>query len=326
MTTRTETAKQSGDVRTYPARAAELLQEFERDLDPAVPEQGPLGPRIIGYGEMSTVLTFGATDLGGHAFKRMPLFECEGEAEIYLKDYEAYGRALEGCGLQLPEWGALRVNGHSGRPVLYLYQRLLNPDRIAHRLIRSASPEAALHVFAAVLESAWMVLSRNSNELSLGLDAQLSNWAVEGDGDVRGVPRLVYVDTSTPLMRDHGRERLNTELFLRVCPSSLVWIVRRFFLQGVLDRYYDFRLVVLDCIANLHKEGRPELIPSFLAAGNAFLRVHGLGVITRKEVDAYYKEDAFIWRLFLSLRRLEQKWRRATGRRYELILPGPIRR
>ena len=49
--------------------------------------------------------------------------------------------------------------------------------------------------------------------------------------------------------------------------------------------------------------------------------------ITKPEVDKYYKEDAFIWKLFLSLRKLDCfiKTKILRGK-YDFILPGKIDR
>lgn len=303
-----------------------LLQKFEESLDPGQPEAGLFSPRIIGYGEMSTVFAFGDERLAGTAYKRMPLFDNDASADDYLKNYESYGRELEQRGLVLPEWGGLRVRGSTGRTVLYLHQGLLDPASILHKVVRTCSVERALSLFSSVIRMTYSVLEKNNDHLSLGLDAQLSNWSLAPAQGHTASPDLVYVDTSTPLIREDGAERLDPELFLKVCPQSLVWIIRRFFLQGVLDRYYDFRLVVLDCVANLLKEQRADLIPPFLEVGNAYLKERGLAEVTAAQVRSYYREDAFIWSLFLRLRRWERSWRTLRGQRYELILPGPIRR
>ena len=142
---------------------------------------------------------------------------------------------------------------------------------------------------------------------------------------------LYYIDTSTPLIRISAKEQLEPDLFLRSAPSFLVWLIRAFFLQGVLDRYYDLHLVVVDLIANLHKEQRPDLIRDFIDAANSFF-VHEasdlrINPITVGEVNSYYREDAFIWRLFLALRRLDRNIRTYILKRpYPYILPGKIRR
>ncbi|MCB1174589.1 MAG: hypothetical protein KDK39_13545 [Leptospiraceae bacterium] len=332
----------------------QLLQEFEAGLDPAHPEQGPLGPRIIGYGEMSTVFTFEEPRLQGLACKRMALFETEAEIEAYAADYLQYHTRLQAAGVRTPDYGYARITTPRGQPVLYLLQMMLQPDSICHKLLPQLNTSAALHLFDALMDSIAGVYryAANDPEFALGFDAQLSNWSLQNKPDTTPLTtpqsiELIYIDTSTPLMRTAGREHLDPELFLRICPASLVWIVRRFFLADVMDRYYEPQLVVLDLIANLNKEGRPDLIEPLLQQANSRLeqlytdlekimrgrqqphpsfQLQPFRALTVKQVRAYYKEDAFIWRLFLALRRLERGWRKLRGQKYPLILPGKIKR
>jgi hypothetical protein len=99
----------------------------------------------------------------------------------------------------------------------------------------------------------------------------------------------------------------------------------------VMTRYYDFHLVVVDLIANFYKEQLPELIAGLIEEANDFfdVEVPGLDVqpITEKEVKSYYREDALIWRLYLSMRRADRFLRtRVTRKGYPYILPGKIKR
>ncbi len=70
-------------------------------------------------------------------------------------------------------------------------------------------------------------------------------------------------------------EQLDPELFLRSAPSFLRWLIRWLFLEGVMTRYYDARLVTIDLIANFYKEQRPELVPPLVQAANDFYAVRG---------------------------------------------------
>ena len=124
---------------------------------------------------------------------------------------------------------------------------------------------------------------------------------------------------------------MDSELFLRSAPRTLAWILRSFFLQNVLDRYYDFREVVVDLIANFYKEQRPDLVPELVDAANKFFLEEAgeLGVksIDEKEVRDYYREDALIWRLYLNMRRLDCFiYTKILRHEYPYILPGKIKR
>ena len=304
-------------------QAIAKLQRFEAELDPARPESGPFGPRIIGYGEMSTVFSFDDVDLKGLAFKRMAVFRNESEILPYERNFKDYSRILNEIDVFTPDYGVLRLNRHN-HPVLYIFQRMVDPQRIGPAYLRAIDREPALELFHRVLLGFDRVFSYNAghDDLSIGFDGQMSNWAWHGG-------RLLYLDTSTPLMRRSGVEQLDPELFLRICPSYLAWVIRLFFLKDVLNRYYDLRLVIIDLIANLYKEKKVDLIDPFIGLANGFLRERypDLNPIKRKEVDSYYKEDAWIWRIFLAFRKLERFVKTKIQRtEYELILPEKVER
>ncbi len=177
--------------------------------------------------------------------------------------------------------------------------------------------------------------NRRQAHIQLGIDGQISNWAIaDFDPDHPALPeqpRLLYVDTSTPLFRVDGEEQLDAELFLRSAPSFLAWLLRWLFLDDVVGRYYDFHAVIVDLIANFYKEQHAELIPDLVQLANDFLvrQAADLAVapISEKEVASYYRQDAMIWRLYQGARRLD-RWLHARVLRkpYPYILPGPVQR
>jgi hypothetical protein len=93
-----------------------------------------------------------------------------------------------------------------------------------------------------------------------------------------------------------------------------------------MNRYYSHRDVVVDLIANLYKEQRPDLIVPVTEAINHYSTVLDRP-IPPEAVDRYYRSDRIIWTLFLAFRRMD-RWlsRSLLRRRYEFILPGPIKR
>ncbi len=113
---------------------------------------------------------------------------------------------------------------------------------------------------------------------------------------------------------------------LQSAPSFLRWIIRLFFLDDVMNRYYVPKLVYTDLAANLFKEQKPELIPDAISIINTYLPNKEDVVITG-EVEKYYKEDKLIWSLFLAFRKIDRWLKTALFRgRYEFILPGKIKR
>ena len=316
----------------------DLLQAFESGLDPRYPERSRIPATVLGYGEISTVFAIDVEALRGLAFKRMPLFNDEDEIQAYQVAYEEYCRLLqEEAGLHLPAHGFATLSSGTGRPVFYIIQQRLPSASIGNKALRLLPEEMALLLVKRILQemhSVWQFNARQDH-LQLSLDGQISNWSISGfDPDhprFDGGAHLLYFDTSTPLFRIDGKEQVEAELFLRSAPSFLAWILRLLFLEDVVNRYYDFRRVAIDLVANFYKEGCPQLIPGVLEVVNDFFRSEaaelGIQPIDAEEVRSYYREDALIWTLSLSFRRID-RWlqTKLLGRDYPYILPGKIER
>lgn len=316
----------------------DLLQEFEQGLDPRRPERSKIPAVVLGYGEISTVFAIEAEGLGDLALKRLPLFHSQEEVEAYQVAYEEYNHLLQDAvGLQLPSYSFVSFANPAGRPIFYIIQRRLPSSSIGNQAIHLLRPEQVRVLIRRILQEARRVWNFNQQQdrLQVALDGQISNWSIDGfevqDPQVDLTSKLTYLDTSTPLYRIEGVEQLNAELFLRSAPSFLAWILRLFFLEDVVNRYYDFRGVVIDLVANFYKEQRPDLIPDVIDEVNDFFTgeaaVFGIRPIEEKEVRSYYREDALIWTLYLSFRRID-RWlqSRLLHREYPYILPGKIRR
>lgn len=297
------------------------LNNFELGLEPATIERSKIPAVILGYGEISTVFEIQGDN--HNAYKRLPLFDKKQIAENYAKTYNSYCNYLKKIGLKLPD-DKTEIIIQENRPiVLYIIQKKLNPERFAHKLIQSFTEQQFIDLLQRIcdeIEKVWVFNSKNESKIKLALDGQLSNWILaEND-------KIYYIDTSTPLFMLNGIEQLNPELILKTAPSFLRWILRLFFLEDVMNRYYDRRLVYLDLIANLYKEQRPDLISAAIDTINNYLK-DDENPFNLKEVEKYYKEDKLIWTLFLAFRKFD-KWiiSKILRRRYEFILPGKIKR
>jgi Family of unknown function (DUF6206) len=317
----------------------ELLERFEAGLDPRRPDRSAIPATVLGYGEISTVFEIDAPAAAGRAYKRMPMFRDEREAQAYEALYHAYTRALgERIGLSVVAGDTVRVaDPAAGRVVLYIIQDRLPPDAIGHRAIQKLPPAEVARLAWAVLQQCRLVFDFNREhrgDLELGLDGQISNWAIAGFDPAAGaLPpalALAYLDTSTPLMRRNGTEQLNPELLMRSAPSFTLWLLRRAFLPEVMTRYYDFRRVAMDLVANFYKEGRPELVPALVETVNRFfadeLREPGFKPLTVPEIEGYYRFDALTWRVFLASRKLDRWLQGVRGREYPYTLPDKIAR
>ena len=317
----------------------QLLTDFEQGLDPRFPERSRIPARVLGYGEISTVFELGTGPERELAYKRLPMFRTEAEAESYRALYQTYVAALrDRMGLRVVPTDTVRLAGRiRGRVVVYIVQERLPAGAIGHQAIHHLSPEEVDRLVLAVLTEMDKVFRFNQEhrgELEAGLDGQISNWAIAGlDPDRPALGEtieLIYFDTSSPLLRVNGREQLDPELFLRSAPSFLVWLLRLLFLKDVMTRYYDFRQVAVDLVANFYKEQRPELIPGLVDTVNRFFagnaRLRGGRPLTAAEVRAYYREDAWIWRLYLAFKKVDRSLHRLLGKDYPYILPDKVKR
>ncbi len=316
----------------------DILREFEKGLDPRFPERSRIPARVLGYGEISTVFAIQVEGLQGRAFKRLPLFHNMEEVEEYRTAYEEYNRLLqEEVGLHLPSHSYAAFLSETGRPTFYIIQRQLPSSSIGDQALQVLPRELVRVLVHRILQELRRVWDYNQEQdsIQVAIDGQISNWSVEGfdpqNPYVDQTTTLCYVDTSTPLFRVEGVEQLDAELFLRSGPSFLVWILRLLFLEDVVNRYYDFHRVAVDLAANFYKEQRPDLIPDVIAVVNSFFAGEaselGIEPISEKEVRSYYREDALIWSLYLSMRKLDRFIRtRLLRQEYVYILPGKIKR
>lgn len=302
----------------------DLLRRFEEGLDTLRVTRSAIQARILGYGEISCI--FSIEGENGVAYKRMPLFADRASAESYEANYHKYCTLLENAGLRLPDT-ATAVIEVPNRPVcLYIAQPLLEPGDFCNAILRNSDSKTAKSVVDLVARS--LLLVRDFNEtnapgLELGVDGQISNWAMPGRDT--GQPPL-FLDTSTPLFRVNGAETMDPELLLQATPFFMRFIVKNFFLDEVMTRYYDLRRIFTDIAANLGKERLPHLAEDALAVLNSRLP-KGCPPITGAEVAGYYRKDKMIWRSFLALRKMDRFFQtRLKKSPYPFILPDRINR
>ncbi len=307
-----------------------LLKQFEHRLDPRFPEKSA---KVLGYGEISTVLEIGDSDL---AYKRMPMFNADDEVAAYTRAFDQYVRLLrDEVGIRVIASELITFKrDDTGRIIAYMAQKKLPARSIGNSLIKTLSEEDATRLTNAILrefKKVFVFNQKNAGKLALGIDGQFSNWAVENlESSLPTEIRLIYFDINTPLWRKEGIEQLNTELFLRSAPSFLRWVLRLFFLHDVVGRYYDLRKVAIDLLANLYKEQRPELIPALIEIVNKFfaeeLSEADIKPLAAKEIEDYYREDAFIWRIYLAFRKIDRALHGVLGKDYPYILPEKVER
>ena len=296
----------------------ELVVQFERQLDPQRLESSKIKAKLIGFGEISSIFELEAAP--GVVFKRMPMFSNRVQAQDYLEKYTTYCSLLSKAGVKLPEDSAIFVEKSPELTVLYFAQQKFDPNSIGNKVVDFLTEDEIRQLAGKIFSAIYGVWAFNQqNEgVELAIDSQLSNWVFSRQTDA-----LFYLDTTTPLFKINGVEQLDPELLLTSAPSFGRAIIRKFFLQDVMDRYYDEKSVNVDLIANLYKEQKPALIPLFIEAANRFSSQE----ITQKEIAAYYREDKFIWQLFLGLRKMDRwLYRHIYRKQYQFILPEKIKR
>lgn len=284
-------------------------------LDAAVEEALATGDasrlHVLGYGEISSVLAC-ETARGTVAAKRLPPFPDDASYRAYEALVADYVAALEARGIGTVPTEVRRLERPGRPPVAYHVQPLLPGDRLAPRVLATATPAEAAALFERIVERVLAFVDAQH-----GLDGQLSNWVLDGD-------RLLYLDLSTPLLRDEaGADRLDRAVFMASLPWLLRPVAARFLLDGILQKYFDPRGVLLDLLGNLHKERLAPLVAPLVAVvGDRVTPPH-----TEAEVLRYYRGDARSWALLQRLRRLDRAWQRRVRRRpYPFLLPGRISR
>jgi len=322
------------DVKRYREFAADFFKMYREGTEVAV----------VGYGEISTVMRLDKKNNlrrdiieneSRWIWKKMPPFPAIDEVDGYLRLYEEYRLILtKDIGISVPEQTA-RYFKHDNYYLVYAGQERVDENCIGNVLIKRLDEDNALRLLEKVLEKIVDVhaFNEHNREINIGIDAQLSNWALVSQtgstpaiGDIDSV---TYLDTSSPMIRLRGKEQVNTEIFIKSAASFLRPIIRAFFLQQILDRYYDIRSVVIDIIANLYKEKRVDLIDCFIRSTNEFFKNAGVSVkdICRKEIDEYYSNDAFIWRFYQASRKIDRfVTKNILRKQYMFRIPETIER
>ncbi len=266
--------------------------------------------RVLGYGEISLVIGW-PREGPRWACKRLPPFASSADADAYTETLDAYLEVLDRRGVRVAPTTVRRTAVPDGRLAVYCVQEVLPSDSLAVEVVARGG-RTARDLLGGIVDTALEVVDDH-----VGLDAQLSNWALmEG--------QLTYFDVTTPLLRGpDGSERLDTEIFLASLPPVLRGPVRRFVLPGIMQRYHRPRSVVLDLAANLIKEDLEGWIGPVLAAVEG--RVDP--PLSDAEVYSDYRSDARTWGLLQAVRRADRLWQRKVRRRtYPFLLPARIQR
>ncbi|MHA1728007.1 MAG: DUF6206 family protein [Promethearchaeota archaeon] len=335
----------------------ELLGELERTLDIKDPEQGKVPIKLLGFGEISLVFEIIGDKNPNLAYKRLPIFSNEEQVNRHIDAYNKYNRLLtDEVGINVPPsdtaWFYMKDKKNKKRNKkqkmerekqkisLYCIQEKVPPETIGNRVIHQLSGDEIKTLVLKIMRELKKVWEFNKihEDIQIGFDGQISNWSIvnynENDPHVLEETKLLYLDTSTPMYREgkfNPNDAMEGKLFLKSAPSFIRWLLKWLFLQEVLDRYYDWRLVTIDLLANFYKEQLPDVIPSLIETVNTFFSSEAIEFeikpLTLKELESYYKGDKRIWVIFQNMRRFD-RWikTKILRKRYDFYLPEKIKR
>lgn len=288
------------------------LRDLETKVRHALKSGDETALRVIGYGEISTVL-LNETPEGAFACKRLPIFSHRADAEEVVGMMDRYVDALRATGIEPVASESKIVESNDGSFVVYSVQPALNPQSLGPDHLRTLSADDALREIGRI----WDLIEKSVSP-TLAPDGQLSNWAFVDD-------HILYVDVSTPFMRDEaGNELLNWKLYTTTVPGPIRW----YFMHEVpkiMDKYHSLRGQITDFIANLYKEKLEHLVPELIALAND--RFQFDEPLTEASVRAYYKDDAATYELLQRVKRADRWWQSQVLRRtYPYLLPPKLER
>ncbi len=298
------------NVPALPELADDELAQLEGSVGAALASGSTDGLTRLGHGEITLVLGW-PVDCPAVACKRLPVFPDAAGAGRWGRLIGDYVEQLGARGVQAVPWQWRTTPAAGGGVSGWVLQPVLDRSTLATNVLAD-DPDAAEALFGRILDRVVEAVDER-----VGLDAQLSNWAVVDD-------ELVYFDVTTPMLNDPaGRSRMDLRLLTAPLPAALRPIVRRFVAPGIVASYHRPRDVAVDLAGNLLKERLEHLVPVAVAAANERITPS----ITVDEVQHYYRSDARTWEVLLRLRRADQWWQRRVRRRgYPFLLPEPTER
>lgn len=288
------------------AELAELHAAVEAALERG--DEGTL--TVVGWGEISLGVGWPG-EAPRIVAKRLPRFPDRAAFDRYRDLIDRYAETLRGGGIDVVATELVGVDEPAGSVVGYGVQAILPAEALGPSVLAAADPAEGHPLVDAICT----LVAANVSD-TVGIDAQLSNWAWI-DGAAR------YFDVTTPLLNDAaGRAQLDAELLLAAYPAVSRPALRRFVVPTVIARYHDRRSVLRDVAANLIKERLEQWIDPFVAASAPFLEEP----LDRDEIRRDYRSDARMWEAVQRVRRLDRAWYRLRGRTYPFLIPGQIER
>jgi len=331
--------KEIEDFRRYLDSDCFLFRKIRRDLKELF--RKGISVAVLGYGETGSVLSLASGNLedsfpiSNIAYRKMPIFPDRKSIDAYEELFNRYHIVLKRIGLNPPRHGIRKIKREDGTFTVFTTQTRLPSESIGWNVVEAISPAQIRLLFRMILEEELKVakFNRENPEVSIGLDLQISNWAVIGfepkNAHIKGDERLAYIDTSTPLIRENGKELLDGKLFASGIPPFLRFVAKLVFPKNILDRYYDPRSSIIDLISGFLRKGKLELLPALVEEANKFfderMQEFEIQPITEREVIKFYRKESLCWKIFGKARQLDFVLRKSIpGGIKKKRLPGKI--
>ncbi|MCS7286092.1 MAG: DUF6206 family protein [Anaerolineae bacterium] len=317
--------------KSYWRAACQALNKMIREAELRM--RPKLRVTLLGFGEITRVLDLEGSPLDlwcdsetgkpvRMVFKKMLPFPSREAAEYHAYWYLEYNRLLrDKVGVEVPPFD-VRIAGKGPGPVtVYMLQGRIDPERVCvGRFLERLTSTSAAILYRMILKEYGKVYNFNKRHaregIQIGIDGQIPNWAIrefKGSAEtLTGNEGLIYLDTTVPMIRIEGRDVISPEIYLQTLPSFARRLIKALNLdKEVLNRYYNFRTIMLDFVSNFIVRHRPDLVPLLIELSNEALFSifwqENWPPITWEEVQRYYKKDVFIWRFWRSLRLLGGK-------------------
>jgi len=251
---------------------------------------------IVGRGEITIAIGWPAAH-PKYVCKRTPPFTPE-EFSQYEDLVNEYVEQLRASGQAVVDTQVIGVK-RGETVVAYLVQPLLDPATLGNSVLLAAKPSSDHPLLTAIADATARACSTCS------LDAQVTNFAWDGD-------QLTLVDVGTPfLWTDNGDLRFEMKPFARMLPAPTRALAVRE-LTKVVARWNDPRIVAVDVVSNLLREGLNEWIGPMLVALNSRLQFDK--PITLAEAQKLYDEDQKIFPTLVRLQVVERWWQEKIRR------------
>ena len=309
-----------------------LFRRFNRDLKELFHKGVTVG--ILGYGEISTVMGLDGgreprpSTVPQLVYKKMTAFPDRQSVDSYSWLFKRYHLLLGQVGLKLPRHGIREFKREDGTYTVFATQARLPSDSICSSVLKAVGEEGCMTLFRLILAELAKVDKNNRlhPELQLGIDVRTSNWAIEEynarEPAIKEADRLIYLDTSTPMIRENGSELLDPELFLKRVPLLFKPTVRSFFLDEMQSRYYYAREMAKDLAADFIREGSKYLLHRLIREANQYLDGLPSDIpyrhLAAREVKKRYRRDRMTGSVFRHGRRLERFFQQKVLRRQYL--------